>query len=100
MFRNERKLYKRKCDATGKDIVSVYEPEKSYTVYAQDYRWSDKRDPMQYGREYDLNKTFTEQYQQLFHNVPQMNLLNMNNENCEYNNYLNDSKNCYFCLGS
>ena len=25
-FRNERKLYKRKCDATGKDIVSIYAP--------------------------------------------------------------------------
>jgi hypothetical protein len=26
MFRNERKLYKRKCDLSGKEIISVYNP--------------------------------------------------------------------------
>ncbi len=47
-FRNERKLYKRKCDATGKDIISIYSPDKPYTVYHQDYWWSDKWDPLDY----------------------------------------------------
>ncbi|MBI4975267.1 hypothetical protein HZC20_01185 [Candidatus Peregrinibacteria bacterium] len=32
-WRNERTLYKRKCDATGKDIVSVFSSKKSLTVY-------------------------------------------------------------------
>jgi hypothetical protein len=26
-FRNERNLYKRKCDASGKDIISIYAPD-------------------------------------------------------------------------
>ena len=47
-FRNERKLYKRKCDATGKDIISIYSPDKPYTVYHQDYWWSDKWNPLDY----------------------------------------------------
>jgi len=35
-FRNERKLYKRKCDFSGKDIISIYSPDKSYKVYNQE----------------------------------------------------------------
>jgi hypothetical protein len=44
IFRNERKLYKRKCDATGDTIVSIYSPDKPYKVYEEEYRKSDKRD--------------------------------------------------------
>lgn len=40
-FRNERKLYRRKCDLTGKDIVSVYSPDKPYKVYGQSVWWGD-----------------------------------------------------------
>ena len=47
-FRNERKLYKRKCDLTGKDIISIYSPDKVYTVYEQSEWWSDKWDPLDY----------------------------------------------------
>ncbi|MEI7477824.1 MAG: hypothetical protein WCJ81_04925 [bacterium] len=37
-FRNERKLYKRKCDATGESMVSIYSPDKPYKVYNQKFR--------------------------------------------------------------
>ncbi|NOZ44885.1 MAG: hypothetical protein GXP45_07230, partial [bacterium] len=49
LFRNERKLYRRKCDATGESIISMYSPDpptgqagKEYIVYKQDFWWSDK----------------------------------------------------------
>ena len=66
-FRNERNLYKRKCDASGKDIISIYKPEQispnpslskgeqeqqGYKVYDQKIRRSDQRDPMDYGRDF------------------------------------------------
>ena len=31
-FRNERNLYKRKCDATEKEIISIYSPDKKYLI--------------------------------------------------------------------
>jgi hypothetical protein len=31
-FRNERKLYKRKCDATEREIISIYSPDKPFKV--------------------------------------------------------------------
>lgn len=46
-FRNERNLYKRKCDMSGKDIISIYRPE-SYVAYHLDERFSDKRDGINY----------------------------------------------------
>jgi hypothetical protein len=46
--RNERKLYRRTCDASGKSIVTVYSPDKDMTVYDHKLRRSDHRDPMAY----------------------------------------------------
>jgi hypothetical protein len=34
-FRNDRRLYRRTCDATGKQIISIYSPDKQYKVYDQ-----------------------------------------------------------------
>ena len=56
LWRNERALYKRKCDATGKDIISIYSQDKPLKVYDQKYWWSDNWDPMEYGRDYDFSK--------------------------------------------
>jgi hypothetical protein len=44
MFLNERKLYRRKCSATGEIIISTYSPDKTHTVYDKDYRRSDNRE--------------------------------------------------------
>jgi hypothetical protein len=40
-FRNERKLYKRPSDLSGKRVVSLYSPDKHYEIYSQDEWWSD-----------------------------------------------------------
>ena len=36
-WRNERNLYKRKCNATGEEIISIYSQDKPFPVYSQDY---------------------------------------------------------------
>lgn len=76
LFRNERKLYKRKCDATGDTIISIYSPDKPYKVYKQDFWWSDKWDPMEYGREFDFSRTFTEQFGEFMKIVPHQSFVN------------------------
>jgi len=48
LWRNERKLYKRECDATWKAIISVFSPDKEYKVYSQKEWWSNKWDAAQY----------------------------------------------------
>ncbi len=100
-FRNERKLYKRKCDATGESMVSIYSAEKPYTVYNQKYRWSDAWDPMQYGREYEGGKSFVNQFDSLLKTVPKLWIINDNgvwSVNCEYTCDFVWGKNCYMCF--
>ncbi len=38
-LRSERQLYRRKCDLTGKDILSVYPPKAPYKVYSPEVFW-------------------------------------------------------------
>lgn len=41
-------MYKRKCDLSGKEIISVYSPDKPYPVYDQKVWWSDDWDSTNY----------------------------------------------------
>ncbi len=99
-YRNERNLYKRKCDATGKEIISMYHPDSPYRVYAQDVWWSDSWSASDYGREYDFSKSFFDQFHALQKEVPRVALLNKNHENSDYCNFTGDVKNSYLIFGS
>lgn len=100
-WRNERHLYRRKCDLTGEDIISVYSPEKPFKVYSNDAFNSDKWDPMEYGTDFDFNRGFFEQFRQLMEKVPRQANNAIFNENCDFCNQTWHSKDSYmsFNLG-
>ncbi len=100
LFRNERKLYKRKCDATGEDIISVYSPDKPDKVYKQDFWNSDKWNKMEYGKQLDKKQSFFDQYKSLKEIVPKSNLDGISNENSDYTNFTDHCKNSYLCFFS
>lgn len=97
MFRNDRALYKRACDSCGKSIITVYSPEKPYTVYCNPCWWSDKWEGLDFGRKYDPNRTFFEQYKKLIFKVPYMALVvdYPTMVNSEYSTHAGHMKNCY-----
>ena len=99
-FRNERTLYKRKCNtpAHEEEIISAYSDEKQ-TIYDQKYWWSDAWSPLDYGKDYDFSVSFFKQFKELYDSVPKSNLVNKNNANCDYVNWLDESKNCYLAFG-
>lgn len=99
-FRNERNLYKRVCDATKQPIISVHNPESAYTIFDQKIRWSDMRDPMEYGIDFDFTKSFTEQFGDLMKKVPMCSILNINSENSDYTNICANNINCYMIIES
>lgn len=99
-MRNERKLYMRKCDLSGRQILSVFSPDKPYKVYDQPEWWSDKWDPMDYGREYDFKRGFFEQFRELYEAVPRVSLQTINVENSYYTCYALNVKNCYLLFGA
>ncbi len=94
-FRNERHLYKRRCDLCKSEIVSVYSPDKPYIVYCSDCFWSDKWDSCDAGQDYDFNKSFFEQFKELNAKVPLLANMVFNSENSEFNGFCVGSKNCY-----
>ncbi len=96
-FRNERNLFKRKCSKTGKDIISVFSAESPFLVYNRQYFDGGEFDPMAYGRDYDFSRPFFEQFKDLMLATPWPALHVGASENCEYNNDMSRSKDCYLC---
>ena len=99
-FRNLTKVYKRKCDKSGKDIISFYAPNSKYTVYENSIWFSDSWDATNYGQEYDPNKSFFVQMQEVSLKVPRMHSSVVNNENSDYTSNVTTAKNCYLVFGS
>ncbi|MEK7086037.1 MAG: hypothetical protein AAB953_03420 [Patescibacteria group bacterium] len=95
MFRNDRVFYNRKCDLSGKQFVSLFAPDSSCKVYHPDAWYSDKWNPMDFGREFDFNRPFFEQVDELMHDVPRLGIDIVNCENSYYCNFCSDNKDCY-----
>lgn len=68
--RNGRTLYQRKCDGTGENIISIYHPDLPFPVYSVEHWYSDKWDALAYGKDFDFNRTFFEQFQEISQSVP------------------------------
>jgi len=99
-FRNERFLHRRKSDLSGKQIISIFSPDSPYKVYDQSEWWSDAWNALDYGRDFDFSRTFTEQYSELTRDVPHMSLYTTNTENSYYTNYCLNVRNCYLAFGT
>lgn len=99
-FRNERILYNRKCDLTGKSIISVYDNSVPFPVYDHEAWHGDNWDAMKYGMEFDFSCPFFEQFAELYNKVPRINFMNQASENSDYCNYAYRNKNCYLIFGS
>ena len=98
--RNEYNLYRRKCDATGESIISIYREDVPFPVYKQEYWKSDRFDATKYGRDFDFTRPFFEQYEGLRKVVPHLALVNSNSVNSEYTNQSNNNKDCYMLVTS
>ncbi len=94
-WRNERALYNRKCDMSGKDIVSMYPVDSKYPVYSSDQWYKDGWDDKSFGLEYDFSKPFFKQFEGLNDKTPKCALLNNNPENSDYINRAESNKNSY-----
>ena len=101
-FRNERRLYHRRCSETREVIVSIYSDEKPFPVFSNDYWWSDDWEPRRYGREFNYSKTFFEQFHELQNTAPHCALavIKPTMENSDYCNQAGWLKNCYLLFDS
>ena len=100
-FRNERKLYKRKCSATGKEIISNHKPESEYPVFLRDYWFSDSYNPSEYGVKFDFNIPFFTQFNTFQKKVPRIHIQQIPPlQNSDYANYVSNCRDCYLVFDS
>jgi len=99
LFRNFKTLYKRPSDKSGDMIISMYSPGVKFPVWDIPEWWADDWDAIDYGIDYDSNKSFLDQAGELFNKVPHFAIMNTKSENCEYSNMTFGSKNCYLNFG-
>jgi hypothetical protein len=97
-YRNERVLYKRKCDAPNHNegMISVFSEDNKQKVFCHKSWWGDDWNPMDYGRDYDFSRNFFIQLRELWKNVPDIALLNINPINSDYCSITEGNKDC--CL--
>lgn len=102
MERNPKTLYYRKCDFTGKQILSQYHKNQPFPVYSPEAWWSDDWDSLAYGQDFDFHRPFFEQYVELKNKTPHLSLFNIVGtiENSDYNNCTGYLKNCYLIAES
>lgn len=98
-FRNERKLYNRKCDLCHKEIISTHAPERPFHSYCPTCWWSDNWDSTSVARDIDFNRPFFMQFEELMHEAKLVSLFTKNNENSDYVNQETDDRNCYLNAG-
>lgn len=98
-FRNDRFLHRRKCDLTGAEIISMYPQNVPFKVYEREAWFSDRYDPLRYGRPFDFSRPFFEQYAELQKQVPRMALVNIGSVNSDYCNSCVYNKDCYLIFG-
>ncbi len=101
IWRNERNLYRRKCDYSKKYVISMYDEGTIFPVYDNDIWWSDKWNPMDYGQDFDFNHLALDQIRELSHKVPRRAVDRAGESiNCDYINCAGYSKNCYLIFNS
>ena len=89
------KFRKGVSDLSGESLITVL-PEKSrYPIYKLHEWHSDAWDAMDYGQDYDSNKSFFTQLQELQEKVPHPHQNGAKNTDCDWCDDVWNSKNCY-----
>lgn len=99
-WRNDRSLYKRNCSLCNKSIISCYSKNYAAPVYCSSCWHSDNWNPDDYFVDYDVNRPFFDQFNELLLKTPHLALLNVNPTNSDYGNHTVDLKNCYLVFAS
>lgn len=99
---NQIHLFVRKCDGTGQRIISNFPPDSACKVFSQEHWYSDAHEGCDYGRPFDFNRPFFEQFHELSLEVPRPALFTdyTRDENCAYTNQAGKNKNCYLIFDS
>jgi hypothetical protein len=93
-------VYQRKLK-TGEPVISIYSPSKQNNVVLDKDWWGETTDQTKYGKVYDFNKSFFEQFSELLSvaPLPHLHRVAATMENSEFCNAAANLKNCYLAFG-
>ncbi|OGF51404.1 hypothetical protein A3I27_00195 [Candidatus Giovannonibacteria bacterium RIFCSPLOWO2_02_FULL_43_11b] len=101
-FSNNTIFYVRSCDVSGhkERLISLFPTGINWKVYDNHYWWSEDWDPMSFGSNYDLGKSFFNQFHVFNRKLP----LTQSNRDpksigSEYTAYGVELKDCYYVFG-
>jgi hypothetical protein len=100
IHRNESKLYNAKSSLSDKPIITLYSPREDLKSVLREEWFSDQWNPLDYGREYQSNTTFFDQFSALQKPIPRAATVTMGNENSEFTTGTGYCKNCYLINSS
>jgi hypothetical protein len=100
IFRNQIYVYQRPSSKTGKPIFSRFTADVPFPVVENDLWYGSDWDPLTFGRDYDGNATFFEQFEKLRNVVPHRSLSLHQAENADYCNNATGIKNCYLTFNT
>lgn len=89
------KFRKGMSDLSGKSMITMLPENARYPIYLRDEWWSDVWDPMDYGQNYDSNRTLFEQLKELQEKVPRPHRAGELSVNCDWSDDAWSSKDCY-----
>ncbi len=73
----------------------MYAADAPFPVYSQTAWWGEGWDARDFGKDMDFSRPFFEQFAAMRNAVPHLACSISNSENCLFNNFCADSKNCY-----
>ena len=94
------KFRKGKSDLSGEDLITLFPKDPRFPIYKSHEWFSDAWDPMSYGQNYDSERSFFAQLQDLQEKVPRPHQLGANNVNCDWCDDVWSCKNSYLCRHS
>lgn len=99
-FRNEGKLYRRKCCVSGKDIITIYSEDKNLQVVDNTLWWKEDIVP----EKWDVINpwiSFLESFAELMTRTPfQASYVTENSLNSQFGNHTGEMKDCYLVFAS
>ena len=89
------KFRKGVSDLSGESLITVLPEKNRYPIYSLHEWHSDKWEAMDYGQDYDRERSFFEQLKELQEKVPHPHQNGANNTGCDWSDDVWNSKNCY-----
>ena len=99
---NERHLFRSKCAVSGKPLITNIPPESPIRVCSTPYWFSEAVDNSQFGKKFDFDRPFFEQWRELQLAVLHPALVNGSSggTNSDYANFSARNTNCYLVFNS